>query len=87
MRERVKELKETEKEAETMCRVFEEVAEKAKAEGLREGERKGLREGKREGLLETARHMIESGLLAMDDIAKLSGLPLSQIKKLKASMA
>ena len=82
-----------------MCRVFEEVAEKAKAEGLREGERKGLREGERkgeakgkregkhEGLLETARRMIESGLLAMDDIAKLSGLPLSQIKKLKASMA
>ena len=78
-----------------MCKAVEEFAERraaeAKAEGKREGkaegERKGKREGKREGMLASAKRMLESGMLALKDIAKFSGLSLVQVKKLQAEMA
>ena len=35
----------------------------------------------------TAKRMIESGMLAVKDIAKFSGLSLAQVKKLQAEMA
>ena len=74
-----------------MCKAVEEFAERraaeAKAEGKREGERKGKREGMREGMLASAKRMLESGMLALKDIAKFSGLSLVQVKKLQAEMA
>ena len=78
-----------------MCKAVEEFAERraaeAKAEGIAEGkaegERKGKREGKREGMLASAKRMLESGMLALKDIAKFSGLSLVQVKKLQAEMA
>ena len=78
-----------------MCKAVEEFAERraaeAKAEGIAEGkaegERKGKREGKRETMLAMAKRMLESGMLALKDIAKFSGLSLVQVKKLQAEMA
>ena len=78
-----------------MCKAVEEFAERraaeAKAEGIAEGkaegERKGKREGKRETMLAMVKRMLESGMLALKDIAKFSGLSLVQVKKLQAEMA
>ena len=67
----------------TMCKAVEELVERRVAEGIAEGERKG----KRETMLATAKRMLESGILALKDIAKFSGLSLAQVKKLQASMA
>ena len=50
-------------------------------------EARGKREGKRETMLATAKRMLKSGMLALKDIAKFSGLSLAQVKKLQASMA
>ena len=51
------------------------------------GEARGKAEGKRETMFATAKRMIESGMLAVKDIAKFSGLSLAQVKKLQAEMA
>ena len=62
-----------------MCEAVERIAERravlAKAEG------------KREAMKDMAKRMLESGMLALKDIAKFSGLSLAQVKKLQASMA
>ncbi len=74
-----------------MCKAVEEFAERraaeSKAEGIVVGEARGKREGKRENMLATAKRMLKSGMLALKDIAKFSGLSLAQVKKLQASMA
>ena len=74
-----------------MCKAVEEFAERraaeAKAEGKREGKREGMREGERKTMLASAKRMLESGMLALKDIAKFSGLSLVQVKKLQAEMA
>ena len=73
-----------------MCKAVEEFAERraaaAKAEGIAEGESRGKREGKRETMLATAMRMLKSGMLALKDVARFSGLSLEQVKKLQASM-
>ena len=66
-----------------MCKAVEEYAERRAAEAKAEGERKG----KREAMLKMAKRMLKSGMLALKDIAKFSGLSLAQVKKLQASMA
>ena len=58
-----------------MCKVMERI------------EARGKREGKRETMLATAKRMLKSGMLALKDIAKFSGLSLAQVKKLQAEMA
>ena len=58
-----------------MCKAMERIAERNKAEG------------KRETMLATAKRMLKSGMLALKDIAKFSGLSLAEVKKLQASMA
>ena len=58
-----------------MCRAFERVAERNKAEG------------KRETMLAMATRMLKDGILALKDVARYSGLSLAQVKKLQASMA
>ena len=62
-----------------MCKEMERI----KAEGKVEGKA----EGKRETMLATAKRMLKSGMLALKDIAKFSGLSLAEVKKLQASMA
>ena len=62
-----------------MCEAVERIAERravlAKAEG------------KRETMIATAKRMLKSGMLALKDVARYSGLTLAQVKKLQASMA
>ena len=62
-----------------MCKTMERI----KAEGKSEG----IAEGKRETMLATAKRMLKSGMLALNDIAKFSGLSLAEVKKLRSSMA
>ena len=66
-----------------MCKAMERFRSEGKAEGIVEGEARG----KRETMLATAKRMLKSGMLALKDIAKFSGLPLAEVKKLQASMA
>ena len=63
----------------SMCKAFERVAERNKIDGIAEG--------KRETMLATAKRMLKSGMLALKDVAKFSGLSLAQVKELKAAMA
>ena len=79
LRERVSQFKNSEEGRHAMCKAMERI----KAEGKTEGKR----EGKRETMLATAKRMLESGMLALKDIAKFSGLSLAQVKKLQAEMA
>ena len=46
-----------------------------------------VEKGKRETMLAMAKRMLKSGMLALKDIAKFSGLSLAEVKKLQASMA
>ena len=62
-----------------MCKAMEELGARCEA--------RGKREGKRENMLATAKRMLKSGMLALKDIAKFSGLSLAQVKKLQAEMA
>ena len=75
----VSQFKKSDEGRRTMCRAFERVAERNKAEGERKG--------KRETMLATAKRMLKDGILAMKDVARYSGLSLAQVKKLQASMA
>ena len=43
--------------------------------------------GERKNMIATARRMLESGMLALKDVARFSGLTLAQVKKLQATMA
>ena len=89
LRKRVSELKDSEEGRLIMCKAVEEYAERraaeSKAEGIAEGESRGKREGKRETMLATAMRMLKSGMLALKDVARFSGLSLEQVKKLQAS--
>ena len=58
-----------------MCKAMEELGVRREARG------------KRKNMLATAKRMIKSGMLAMKDIAKFSGLSLAQVRKLQAEMA
>jgi len=75
LRKRVSEFKNSEEGRHYMCKAMERI----KSEGKREG--------KRETMLAMAKRMLESGMLALKDIAKFSGLSLVQVKKLQAEMA
>ena len=66
-----------------MCEAMQRLEARGKAEGMREGKA----EGKRETMIETAKRMLESGMLALKDIARFSGLSLAQVKRLQASLA
>ena len=70
-----------------MCKAVEELVERGKAEGKAEGRAEGKAEGERKTMLETAKRMLQDGILALKDIARYSGLSLAQVKKLQASMA
>ena len=91
LRQRVSQFKNSEEGRYAMCRAMERIAERNKAEGRAEGRAEGKAEGeargKRETMLATAKRMLKSGMLALKDIAKFSGLSLAEVKKLQASMA
>ena len=70
-----KEYKNSEEGRRYMCEVMERIEARGKAEG------------ERKTMLATAKRMLKSGMLALKDIAKFSGLSLAQVKKLQASMA
>ena len=71
LRKQVSQFKNSEEGRRTMCKAMDKI----KAEG------------KRETMLATAKRMLKSGMLALKDIAKFSGLSLAQVKKLQAEMA
>ena len=83
LKKRVSDFKNSEEGRRTMCEAVERIAERREARG----EARGKREGKRETMLATAKRMLKSGMLALKDIAKFSGLSLAEVKKLQASMA
>ena len=95
LKKQVSQFKNSEEGRHVMCKAMERIAERNKAEGKAEGKREGKREGKAEGraegkretMLATAKRMLKSGMLALKDIAKFSGLSLAQVKKLQAAMA
>ena len=70
-----------------MCKAVEEYAERRAAESKAESKAEGERKDKRETMLATAKRMLKSGMLALKDVARFSGLSLAQVKKLQASMA
>jgi len=78
LRKQVSQFKNSEEGRRVMCEAVERIAERravlAKAEG------------KREAMKDMAKRMLESGMLALKDIAKFSGLSLAQVRKLQASM-
>ena len=79
LRDRVSEFKNSKERMRDMCEVMERIEARGEARGKAEGERKTM--------LATAKRMLKSGMLAVKDIAKFSGLSLAQVKKLQASMA
>lgn len=83
LRQRVSQFMNSEEGRYAMCKAMERIAERSKAEGRAEGEARG----ERKNMLATAKRMLKSGMLALKDIAKFSGLPLAEVKKLQASMA
>ena len=87
LKKRVSQLKDSEEGRRIMCKAVEEFAERRAAEAKAEGKREGKREGERKTMLASAKRMLESGMLALKDIAKFSGLSLVQVKKLQAEMA
>ena len=83
LKKRVSEFKNSEEGRHYMCKAMEELG--ARHEAL--GEARGEARGKRETMLAIAKRMLKSGMLALKDIAKFSGLSLAQVKKLQAEMA
>ena len=79
LKKRVSQFKDSKEGRLIMCKAVEEFAERRAVESERKG--------KREAMLATAKRMLESGMLALKDIARFSGLSLAQVKKLQASMA
>ena len=82
LKKRVNQFKNSEEGRRIMCKAVEEFAERRAAESKAEG----IAEGKRENMLATAKRMLKSGMLALKDVARFSGLSLAQVKELQASM-
>ena len=83
LRKQVSQFKDSEEGRHAMCKAMEELGARREARG----EARGKAEGKRETMIATAKRMLKSGMLALKDVAKFSGLTLAQVKKLQASMA
>jgi len=79
LRKRVGQFKNSKEGRRYMCEAIERIAERREA--------RGEARGKRETMLATAKRMLKSGMLALKDIARFSGLSLAEVKNLQASMA
>ena len=75
LKKQVSQFKNSEEGRLTMCRAFERIAERNKAEG------------ERKTMLATAKRLLANGKLMLKEIAECTGLSLAQVKKLQASMA
>ena len=78
LKKRVSQFKNSEEGRRVMCKAVENL--------VKRGEARGEAEGKRKTMLATAKRMIKSGMLALKDIAKFSGLSLAQVKKLQMEL-
>lgn len=74
--ERVRFFKESKEGGLIMCKAMEDM----RKESLQEG----IKEGIKEGSIRTARNMLADGALPLEKIAEYAGLPLDEVKKLKA---
>ena len=72
MAERTRYLKENPKGVSEMCRIMEDMRNES------------LKEGIKEGAINTAKRMLADGMLTLEKIAEYAGLPLDEVKKLKA---
>ena len=68
-----------------MTQIEQWLREEGREEGLKEGELKGKLEGKLEGMLEAAKNALLEGL-EPQTVAKITGLPLETIQKIKAEI-
>ena len=75
LRKRVSQFKNSEEGRYAMCEAIERIAERREARG------------KRETMIATAKRLIANGKLVLKEIANCTGLSLTQVKKLQASMA
>ena len=75
LKKQVSKFKNSEEGRRYMCEAMERI------------EARGEARGERKTMLATAKRMLKSGMLALKDIAKFSGLSLAEVKKLQASMA
>jgi len=69
-----------------MTQIEEWLKEEGKAEGRVEGKLEGKQEGKMEGKQEVARNALNEGL-EPEIVAKITGLPLKTIQKIKGDLA
>ncbi len=72
MAERTRYLKEDPKGVSEMCKIMEDMRNES------------LKEGIKEGAINTAKKMLADGMLTFEKIAEYVGLPLDEVKKLKA---
>lgn len=63
---------------------FKRELEESRQQGMNLGKLEGLEEGTVRGKQETARNLLELGLLSEEQIAQVTGLPLSQIREIRA---
>lgn len=78
--ERVRFFKENEEGVSAMCKAIEEMRDKF----LEVGREEGREEGEKKGLKTAALRMLEEGKYALEDIARISGFSLDEVKKLQA---
>lgn len=79
--DRVRFFKENEKGVSAMCKVFEELRQ----EGIQEGMQKGMQRGEERRSIQLVHDMLAAGKYALEEIAALSGLPLSEIQRMQAA--
>ena len=65
-------------------RFFKESKEDILKDMRKESLQEGLKEGIKEGAINTAKRMLADGILTLEKIAEYIGLPLDEVKKLKA---
>ena len=70
--DRVRFFKESKEGILIMCKVMEDMRKES------------LQEGIKEGAINTAKRMLTDGILTLEKIAEYAGLPLDEVKKLKA---
>jgi flagellar biosynthesis/type III secretory pathway protein FliH len=79
--DRVRFFKENEKGVSAMCKVFEELRQ----EGIQEGIQEGMQRGEERRSIQLVHDMLAAGKYALEEIAALSGLPLSEIQRIQAA--
>ena len=65
-----------------MCQAIRDLRNEAIAEGEIKGEKKGIEKGKREEALKIVKNLIALGSISFEEIAKVTGLTLEEVKSL-----